>query len=169
LALAGCSRAVRGDADSERDAGRHGRHRSRVRQVERERPAGARPARRHLCRTVHGDGRQPAAGRHPVQWLDAQRAVPPCTGQRFVCLLIRWTLLVGRQEGHQACKKQSGWVVAWLSVWSKVQTCVWPSKIKIGFTFLVPAHPGSPGKRAVKRLCVCVCVCVCVCYSLELI
>ena len=30
------------------------------------------------------------------------------------------------------------------------------SKIQIGFTFLVPAHPGSPGKRAVKRLCVCV-------------
>ena len=26
------------------------------------------------------------------------------------------------------------------------------SKIQIGFTFLVPAHPGSPGKRAVKRL-----------------
>jgi len=25
------------------------------------------------------------------------------------------------------------------------------SKILIGFTFLVPAHPGSPGKRAVKR------------------
>ena len=32
------------------------------------------------------------------------------------------------------------------------------SKIQIGFTFLVPAHPGSPGQRAVKRVCVCVCV-----------
>ena len=31
------------------------------------------------------------------------------------------------------------------------------SKIQIGFTFLVPAHPGSTGKRAVKRVCVCVC------------
>ena len=30
------------------------------------------------------------------------------------------------------------------------------TKIQIGFTFLVPAHPGSPGKRAVKRVCVCV-------------
>ena len=29
------------------------------------------------------------------------------------------------------------------------------SRIQIGFTFLVPAHPGSPGKRAVKRVCVC--------------
>ena len=27
------------------------------------------------------------------------------------------------------------------------------SKIQIGFTFLVPAHPGSPGKGAVKRVC----------------
>ena len=26
---------------------------------------------------------------------------------------------------------------------------------------LVPAYPGSPGQKAVKRLCVCVCVCVC--------
>jgi len=32
------------------------------------------------------------------------------------------------------------------------------SKIQIGFTFLVPAHLGSPGHRAVKRECVCVCV-----------
>ena len=77
------------------------------------------------------------------------------------------TLLVGRQEGHPACKKLSGGVLAWLSVWSKVQTCIWPSwcychslslasvKCQIDFTFLVPAHPGSPGKTAVKRVCVC--------------
>ena len=32
------------------------------------------------------------------------------------------------------------------------------SKIQIGFTFLVPAHPGSPGQRAVKWVCVCVCL-----------
>ena len=44
------------------------------------------------------------------------------------------------------------------------------SKIQIGFTFLVLAHLGSPGQRAVKRVCVCVRVrvrvrvrvCVCV-------
>jgi len=35
-------------------------------------------------------------------------------------------LLVGQQEGHPACKKQSGGVLAWLSVWSEVQTCIWP-------------------------------------------
>jgi len=55
-------------------------------------------------------------------------------------------LLVGRQEGHLACKKLSGGVLAWLSVWSEVQTCIWPSgchchslslasvQIQIGFT-----------------------------------
>jgi len=37
------------------------------------------------------------------------------------------TLLVGRQEGHPACKKQTGGVLALLSVWSEVQTCIWPS------------------------------------------
>jgi len=37
------------------------------------------------------------------------------------------TLLVGQQEGHPACKKLSGGVLVWLSVWSEVQTCIWPS------------------------------------------
>ena len=37
------------------------------------------------------------------------------------------TLLVGWQEGHPACKKLSGGVLAWLSAWSEVQTCMWPS------------------------------------------
>jgi len=41
------------------------------------------------------------------------------------------------------------------------------SKIQIGSTFLVPAHPGSPRKGplngCVCGLCVCVCVCVCAC------
>ena len=43
------------------------------------------------------------------------------------CAFSALTLLVGRQEGHPACKKQSGGVLAWLSVWSEVQTCIWPS------------------------------------------
>ena len=37
------------------------------------------------------------------------------------------TLLARQQEGHPACKKLSGGVLAWLSVWSEVQTCIWPS------------------------------------------
>jgi len=37
------------------------------------------------------------------------------------------TLLVGWQEGHPACKKLSGGVPVWLSIWSEVQTYIWPS------------------------------------------
>ena len=92
----------------------------------------------------------------------------PCI---FVCLqcfdTVGW--VAGR---HPACKKLSGGVLAWLSAWSEVQTCICPSwchchslslasvKSRLVYnTFLVLAHPGSPGPRAVKRVCVCVCVC----------
>ena len=37
------------------------------------------------------------------------------------------TLLVRWQEGHLACKKLSGGVLVWLSVWSEVQICIWPA------------------------------------------
>jgi len=83
------------------------------------------------------------------------------------CAFSALTLLVGRHEGHPACKKQSGGVLAWLSVCSKVHadlhmsqlmplplTVSCFSKIQIGFTFLVLAHPGSPGQRAIKWVCV---------------
>ena len=44
------------------------------------------------------------------------------------CAFSALTLLVGRQEGHPAYKKLlSGGVLAWLSVWSEMQTCMWPS------------------------------------------
>jgi len=42
-------------------------------------------------------------------------------------LWCAFTLSVGRQEGHPACKKLSGGVLACLSDWSAVQTCLWPS------------------------------------------
>ena len=75
-------------------------------------------------------------------------------------------LLVGRQEGHPACKKTEWWGagvviclergvdmhMAQLMPLPLTVSCF--SKIQIGFTFLVPTHPGSPGKRAVKWVCV---------------
>ena len=48
----------------------------------------------------------------------------------FIILIVAFsalTRLVGRQEGHPVCKQLSGGVLAWLSVWSEVQTCIWPS------------------------------------------
>ena len=67
------------------------------------------------------------------------------------------TLLVGRQEGHPACRKLSDGVLAWLYIClERVEdlhmsqlmplplsdSCF--SKIQIGCTFLMPAYPGSP-------------------------
>ena len=45
----------------------------------------------------------------------------------FVKLVAVPSVLVGQQEGHPACKKVSGGGLAWLSVWSEVQTCIRPS------------------------------------------
>jgi len=82
----------------------------------------------------------------------------------LLCAFSALTLLVGRQEGHPACKKTE-WlgagVVVCLERGAHLHTAqLMPlqltvscfSKIQIGFTFLVPAHLGSPGQRAVKRV-----------------
>jgi len=73
------------------------------------------------------------------------------------------TLLVGWQKGHPACKKTEWWgsgMVICLERDADLHTArLMPlpltvsrfSKLQIGFTFLVPAHPGCPGYRA----CVC--------------
>ena len=99
-----------------------------------------------------------------------------------ICLLVLLTLsflqagcpslmlLVGWQEGHPACKKTEWWG-AWVVICLERRadlhmTQLMPlpltvscfNKIQIGITFLVPAHPGSPGKRAVKWVCVSVCI-----------
>jgi len=86
----------------------------------------------------------------------------------FACSAL--TLLVGQQEGHPACKKTEWWgngVVICLERGADLHmaqlmplplTICCFSKIQSGFTFLVPAYPGSPGQRAVKRVCVRACV-----------
>ena len=92
----------------------------------------------------------------------------------YVCILsgitVLWCCWLGDRKGIQPVKKLSGAVLAWLSVWSEVQACIWPSwchchslslapvKSRLVFTFLVLAHLASPGKRTVKRVCVRVCV-----------
>jgi len=67
------------------------------------------------------------------------------------CTFSALMLLVGRQEGHLVCKKLSGEVLMPLPL---TVSCF--SKIQIRFTFLVLAHPGSHGQRAIKQMCVCV-------------
>jgi len=77
-------------------------------------------------------------------------------------------LLVGRQEGHPACKNTE-WCGAGMVICLKggadlhiIMAQLMPlpltvscfSNIQIGSTFLVPAHPGSHAQRVVKRECV---------------
>jgi len=79
------------------------------------------------------------------------------------------TLLVGSRKGIRPVKTEwwgAGMVIclergadlhmAQLTPLPLTVSCF--SKIQIGFTFLVLAHPGSPGQMAIKWMCVCVCV-----------
>ena len=89
----------------------------------------------------------------------------------FLCFSVL-TLLVGRQEGHPACKKLSGGVLAWLSVWSEMQTCIWPSWYHCHLLYLASVKSRLvlpfwywltwvvPDKWPLNRY-VCVCVCFC--------
>jgi len=79
-------------------------------------------------------------------------------------------LLVGRQEGHPACKKTEWWdagVVICLELGADLHlaqlmqlplTVSCFSKIQIGSTFWYRLNWVVPEKRAVKWICVCVCV-----------
>jgi len=94
----------------------------------------------------------------------------------FTLAFSALTLLVGRQEGHPACKKLSGGVLAWLSAWSEVQTCICPSwchchslslaSVKSRLVLPLWYRPTRvvPNKGPLNG---CVCVCVCVCASVR--
>jgi len=86
----------------------------------------------------------------------------------YLCLAFSaLTLLVGRQEGHPVCKKNlsSGCWRCYLSgercrfaynpADAAATHCLLLLRIQIGFTFLVPAHPGMSGKGPLNG-CVCV-------------
>jgi len=139
---------------------------------------------------------RPRRGDGVLWWTCLYVSTPPELHVRFSPIFSAYyfafsalTLLVGRQEGHPACKKTERWGAGMVICLERcadlhmAQQMPLPltvpcfSKIQIGFIFLVPAHPGSPGHRAVKRvcvrvrvtrvrMCVCVCVCVCVCFCL---
>jgi len=79
---------------------------------------------------------------------------------------VLWRCWLGGRKGIRPVKKTEWWGVgmvicleqgadlhmAQLMPLPLTVSCF--SKIQIGFAFLVPAHPGSPGQRAVKRVCV---------------
>ena len=86
----------------------------------------------------------------------------------FVCLQCFDAVGLGGRKGIRPAKT-SDMVLAWLPVWSEVQTCIWHSwchchslsscfsKIQIGFTFLVQAQGVFPDKGPLNG-CVCVCL-----------
>ena len=124
----------------------------------------------------------------PTHWLTASRrhnSTTHCTISNthrttsVICVLsisnivpsVFWRCWLGGGKGIWPVKN---WAVGGLvsfSVWSEVQTCIWPSwchylslslasvKFRLVFTFLVPAHPGCLRQRAIKWVCVFVCMC----------
>jgi len=84
------------------------------------------------------------------------------------------TQLVGRQEGHPACKKLSSEVLAWLSARSEVQTCIWPSRCHCHSLSLasVKSRLVLPFWYCLTQIVldkvplnVCVCMCTCTVYA----
>ena len=108
----------------------------------------------------------------PVTVHHCKIAVPSCDifNLRFIIFgsFSALTLLVGRQEGHPACKKLNGGMLAWLSVWSEVQTCIRPSwchchslslasvKSRLVLPFWYRPTRVVPDKGPING-CVCVC------------
>ena len=70
--------------------------------------------------------------------------------------------LLWLRKGIWPVKNLSGGVLAWLSVWSELQTCICPSwchchslsLASYWFYLSGAGYPGGPGKRAVKWVCV---------------
>jgi len=83
--------------------------------------------------------------------------------------LVLWHCWLGSRKGIRLAKTEwwgAGVVICleWGADLHMAQLMPLPltvscfSKIQIGFTFLVPAHPASTGQRVVKWVCVCVSV-----------
>jgi len=93
-----------------------------------------------------------------------------CFALCFDMTSLLWccSLVAGRASG---LKNLSGGVLALISVWGRVQICMWPSwchchwlslaSLK-SILVLVPAHSSNLGQSPDgHKMCVCVCVCVC--------
>jgi len=89
-----------------------------------------------------------------------------CICSCFICIMLAFgglTLLVGWQEGHLAFQKTDWWGIGMVIYLGRDQcrlaygpadaTVSYFSKFQTGFTFLVPAHAGIPGERAIIQVC----------------
>jgi len=124
--VAAVDRAVRASTDAERARG------ARATAAKRDHRGGRRPLQSGLGGSVVATGVSEMASSLTVVSTTSPRSSSSAPRQFIIRLFSArafsaLTLLVGRQEGHPACKKRSGGVLAWLSVWSEVQTCIRPS------------------------------------------
>ena len=83
---------------------------------------------------------------------------------------VLWRCWLGGRKGIRPVKKLSGGVLAWLSVWSEVQTCIWPScchchslslasvKSRLVLPFWYRLTRVVPEKGPLNGMCVYVCV-----------
>ena len=95
----------------------------------------------------------------------------------FLCMhakmpSVLWRCRLGGRKGIQPVKNLSGGVLAWLSVWSEMQTCIWPSwchchslslasvSSRLSLPFWYRLTRVVPDKGPLNG-CVCVCVCAC--------
>ena len=79
-----------------------------------------------------------------------------------------WRCWLGGRKGIRPVKKLSGGVLAWLSLWSEVQTCIWPSWCHCHSLSLASVKSRSvlpfwyrltrivPEKGPLNGMCVCV-------------
>ena len=86
-----------------------------------------------------------------------------------------WRCWLGGRKGIRPVKKLSGGVLAWLSVWSEVQTCIWPSWCHCRSLSLASVKSRSvlpfwyrltrvvPEKGPLNGMCVYVCLCTALC------
>ena len=84
---------------------------------------------------------------------------------------VLWRCWLGGREGIRPVKKQSGGVLAWSSVWSEVQTCIWPSwchchslslapvKSRLVLPFWYRLTQVVLEKRPLNGCCCCCCCC----------
>jgi len=65
------------------------------------------------------------------------KLLPYILSEKYINILAL-SQLAGRQEAHPACRKLSGGVLAWLSVWSEVQTCIMAQLMPLPLTVTQP-------------------------------
>jgi len=110
---------------------------------------------------------------HLVNTVEIQSASVTHTQLFNGPLSVLWHCWLGGRKGIWLVKKLSGGVLAWLSVWSEVQTCIWPSwchchslslasvKSRLVLPFWYQLTWVVPDK--VLLMCMCVHMCDCVC------